>query len=97
MPAMAKLNESEIQAQMAGAKGWERHGDMLVRTWQFPTFRRALAFVNEVGAVVERLNHHPDIRLSYRTVQIELNTHSHGGLTAQDFELASQLSALPTD
>jgi 4a-hydroxytetrahydrobiopterin dehydratase len=94
---MDKLSEPKIQEQMATAKGWERHGDMLVRTWQFPTFRRALAFVNEVGAVVERLNHHPDIHISYRTVQIELNTHAHGGLTDNDFELASQLNALPTD
>jgi 4a-hydroxytetrahydrobiopterin dehydratase len=97
MPAMAKLSEPEIQEQMASAKGWERHGDMLVRSWQFPTFRRALAFVNEVGAAVDRLGHYPDIHLSFRTVQIQLNTHDHGGLTPRDFELASQLSALPTD
>jgi 4a-hydroxytetrahydrobiopterin dehydratase len=94
---MAKLTEPEIEVQMPGAKGWDRHGDMLVRNWQFPTFRRAVAFVNEVAAIVERFDHHPDIQLSYRTVRIELSTHAEGGLTTRDFELASELGALPAD
>ncbi len=93
---MVKLSEPEIQDQMPAAKGWDRHGDMLVRTWQFPTFRRALAFVNDVAVLVERFDHHPDIHLSYRTVQIELSTHADGGLTARDFEMASELNALPS-
>jgi len=94
---MPKLTEPQIQDQMPIAKGWERRGDMLVRTWQFPTFRRALAFVNEAAALVERLGHHPDILISYRTVQIELSTHADGGLTPIDFQVAAELSALPTD
>lgn len=94
---MPKLSEPEIQQNMATVKAWDRHGDMLVRTWQFPTFRRALAFVNQVGAVVEKFEHHPDIHLSYRTVQIELSTHADGGLTTRDFEMASDLNSLPTD
>jgi 4a-hydroxytetrahydrobiopterin dehydratase len=94
---MAKMSEPEIQGQMALAKGWDRHGDMLVRTWQFPTFRRALAFVNQVAALFERVDHHPDIHLSFHTVQIELSTHADGGLTAQDFQMASELNSLPTD
>jgi len=94
---MGKLSEPEIREQMPAAKGWERHGDMLVRTWQFPTFRRALAFVNSVAELVERSDHHPDIHLLYRSVQIELSTHAAGGLTERDFQLASELGALPTD
>jgi 4a-hydroxytetrahydrobiopterin dehydratase len=94
---MAKMSETEIQEQMTVVKGWDRHGDMLVRTWQFPTFRRALAFVNQVAGLVERYDHHPDILLSYRTVQIELSTHADGGLTASDFKMATELNALPTD
>ena len=46
---MSKLSEPEILARLPLAKGWERHGDMLVRTWQFPSFRRAMEFVNQVG------------------------------------------------
>ncbi|HEV3164554.1 MAG TPA: 4a-hydroxytetrahydrobiopterin dehydratase [Isosphaeraceae bacterium] len=94
---MAKLSEPEILEQMPAAKGWERHGDMIVRSWQFPTFRRALTFVNQVASLVEKFDHHPDIHLSFRTVQIELSTHADGGLTPSDFQMAGELNALPTD
>ena len=94
---MAKLSEPEILERMAAAKGWERHGDMLVRSWQFPSFRRALEFVNQVAALAEKNDHHPDIVLSYRHVRLELSTHSDGGLTPSDFEFASEINALPTD
>ena len=94
---MAKLSEPEILAKMPMAKGWERHGDMLIRTWQFPSFRRALEFVNQVAALAEKSDHHPDIILSYRKVRLELSTHSDGGLTERDFRFASETNALPTD
>lgn len=94
---MPKLSEPEILERMTTAKGWERHGDMLVRTWQFPSFRRALEFVNTVAGVAETLDHHPDIVLSYRSVRLELSTHSDGGLTDRDFAIAGEINALPTD
>ena len=86
---MAKLTEPEILEKMPAAKGWERHGDMLVRSWQFPSFRRALEFVNQVASLAEKSDHHPDIFLSYRMVRLELSTHSEGGLTGNDFALAA--------
>jgi 4a-hydroxytetrahydrobiopterin dehydratase len=94
---MPKLSEPEILAKMPTAKGWERHGDMLIRSWQFPSFRRALEFVNQVAALAEKSDHHPDIILSYRKVRLELSTHSDGGLTDKDFELAAEVNAVPTD
>lgn len=94
---MPKMSESEILAQLPNAKGWERVGDMLVRTWQFPSAGRALSFVNSVAALAETVDHHPDITLSYRSVRVELSTHSEGGLTPRDFEVAARLGALPTD
>ncbi|SIN99006.1 4a-hydroxytetrahydrobiopterin dehydratase [Singulisphaera sp. GP187] len=94
---MAKLSEPEILERMATAKGWEREGDMLIRSWQFPSFRRALEFVNQVAAVAEKYDHHPDIILSYRQVRLELSTHSDGGLTPTDFSFASEINVLPTD
>ncbi len=94
---MAKLTEPEIREKLPTAKGWERHGDMLVRSWQFPSFRRALEFVNQVAALAEEFDHHPDIVLSYRTVQLELSTHSDGGLTDRDFAFAGEINALPAD
>jgi 4a-hydroxytetrahydrobiopterin dehydratase len=94
---MVKLSEPDILNKMPTAKGWDRHGDMLVRTWQFPSFRRALEFVNQVAALAEKIDHHPDIILSYREVRLELSTHSEGGLTNLDFEFASEINAIPTD
>ena len=94
---MAKLSEPEIFGKMTATKGWDRHGDMLVRSWQFPSFRRALEFVNLVAALAEKADHHPDMILSYRKVRLELSTHSEGGLTERDFILASEINALPTD
>lgn len=93
---MAKLSEPEILNRMPTAKGWERHGDMLVRSWQFPSFRRALEFVNQVAALAEKIDHHPDIVLSYRQVRLELSNHSVGGPTDRDFIIASEINALPT-
>lgn len=94
---MPKMSESEIQARLPDVKGWERVGDMLVRIWQFPSAGRALSFVNNVAALAEKVDHHPDIILSYRSVRVELSTHSEGGLTPRDFEVAAQLGTLPTD
>jgi 4a-hydroxytetrahydrobiopterin dehydratase len=94
---MPKLSEPEILDRLPAAKGWERHGDMLVRSWQFPSFRRALEFVNKVAALAEKHDHHPDIVLSYRVVRLELSTHSDGGLTDRDFTLAGEVNGLPSD
>lgn len=94
---MTKLNEPEILARLPEIKGWDRLGDMLVRTWQFASARRALEFLNQAASVAERMGHYPDITLSYRAVRIELSTHEDGGLGPRDFEMAAELSALPTD
>jgi 4a-hydroxytetrahydrobiopterin dehydratase len=94
---MPKLNEPDIVGRMAAAKDWERLGDMLVRSWQFPSSRRALEFVSQVVALAERLDHHPDVILSYRTVRLELSTHADGGLTEHDFALATEINAVPVD
>lgn len=94
---MSKLSEPEVLARMPEAKGWDRLGDMLVRTWHFASYRRALEFVNAAAALAEAAEHYPDLVLSYRSVRAELSTHSAGGLTPADFELAAKLSAVPTD
>jgi 4a-hydroxytetrahydrobiopterin dehydratase len=94
---MSKLSEAEIVARLPMAKGWERHGDMLVRTWQFPSFRRAMEFVNQVAGLIEKSDHHPDLIVNYRTVRIETSTHDLGGLTERDFSLIAEINELPTD
>jgi 4a-hydroxytetrahydrobiopterin dehydratase len=94
---MSKLTEAEIQERLPKAKEWERHGDMLVRTWQFPSFRRAIEFVNHAAAIFDKLDHHPDVVLSYRVVRVETSTHDVGGLSERDFVLIAELNEIPTD
>jgi 4a-hydroxytetrahydrobiopterin dehydratase len=61
----------------------------LTRTFSFKDFSAALAFVNKVGEQAEKANHHPDIDIRYNRVRLSLVTHSAGGLTAKDFDLAA--------
>jgi 4a-hydroxytetrahydrobiopterin dehydratase len=93
---MVKLSESEILERLPEAKGWDRVGDELVRTWQFASARQALEFVQRVTDLAEQLDHHPDIVLSYRSVRVEVSTHAVGGLTDLDFRLVAGLNGLKT-
>lgn len=73
---------------------WGRDGDVLRKELRLKDFRAAMAFVNAVADVAERLNHHPDISISWNRVGLEVTTHDSGGLTALDFELARAVDAL---
>ena len=94
---MPKLTETEIAARLPAARGWERLGDMLVRSWHFSSSRRALAFVTEVVERAERAGHHPDVILSDRIVRLELSTHAEGGVTEADFALVAAIEEIPVD
>lgn len=89
------LNEEEITGSLAGIVGWQREGACIVRHFKFDGFMSALAFVNQVGAVAEAADHHPDIRLfDWNHVELKLTTHSSSGLTRKDFDLAGRIDAL---
>lgn len=94
---MVKMSEAEIRERLPQANGWERIGDELVRTWQFPSAHRALEFVGRIVEASESLDHHPDIILSFRSVRVELSTHGEGGITDRDFELAERIGGLKLD
>lgn len=88
---MKKLTNSEVKEhrKSIGAQ-WTISGEeKLSREWKFPDFAKALAFTNLVGAQAEKLNHHPDIFLSWGKVKLELTTHDAGGLTESDFKLSA--------
>ena len=73
---------------------WRREGNELVKQSKRTGFTGALAYVNEVGALAEAANHHPDIDIRWDTVTLRLFTHSAGGLTELDIELAARIDAL---
>ncbi|MDX2000261.1 MAG: 4a-hydroxytetrahydrobiopterin dehydratase [Thermoanaerobaculia bacterium] len=86
-----KLDDESIRRELATVPTWQRAGDEIRRSVSLPSFRAALAFVAYVGELAEAANHHPDIDLRYNRVDLALTTHSAGGLTTNDFELARHI------
>jgi 4a-hydroxytetrahydrobiopterin dehydratase len=79
---------------MAETDAWSESEDALERTFTFESFREAIAFVNRVADLAEAENHHPDIAIHYREVTLRWWTHTAGGITDRDRELAEKTSAL---
>jgi len=91
---VALLAENEIEQRLAGS-GWARDGSSIVREWTLADFSTAIAFVNRVAELAQAADHHPDILVhGWNKVRLELSTHSKGGLTEADFELAGQIDGL---
>ncbi|MGH9054318.1 MAG: 4a-hydroxytetrahydrobiopterin dehydratase [Acidimicrobiales bacterium] len=87
------LSDEAITAALRGL-GWTRDGDEIVKVATFEDFAAALAWVNRVGELAEARNHHPDIAISWNKVTLRLSTHSAGGLTGSDIDLAKEIDAL---
>ena len=86
---MSKLTDEEIDTALQGLTDWARDGDVLAATYRRRDWRDALDFVNHIGDEAERRDHHPDVCISrYRIVTIRLTTHSDGGITQRDVNLA---------
>jgi 4a-hydroxytetrahydrobiopterin dehydratase len=73
---------------------WTAGPQALTRSVLFPSFLAAVAFIDELAPIAERLDHHPDLRLSWRTIELSLSTHSAGGVTAYDLALALELDPI---
>jgi 4a-hydroxytetrahydrobiopterin dehydratase len=93
---MALLNDSEIEQRLAVATGWQRDdASAISREWTLANFAAALDLINRVGVLAEAADHHPDILLhGWNKVRLTLSTHSQGGLTDADFELAAKIDSL---
>jgi 4a-hydroxytetrahydrobiopterin dehydratase len=91
---MELLTEDEIIAQLSGTPGWAREGASIIRTVTREDFCAAMLFTGAVAYLAEEANHHPDILIQWNRVTLTLSTHSAGGLTAADFNLAGRISAL---
>jgi 4a-hydroxytetrahydrobiopterin dehydratase len=75
-------------------KGWIDSQGALERTFELPSFPEAIAFVSRVAGMAEEANHHPDITISYKEVTLRWTTHSAGGITDRDYELATRTNEL---
>jgi 4a-hydroxytetrahydrobiopterin dehydratase len=88
---MGVLTDEQVSRRLATLDGWSRAGDAIRRTYRFDSFAAAIAFVNRVADVAEGMDHHPDIDIRYRDVTLTLSTHSEGGITEKDLDLARQI------
>lgn len=84
----------EITQKMKEIEGWSLHTDYINKEFEFETFIRAINFVNRVAEVAEKNQHHPDIIINYKKVQLSLSTHDEGGLSEKDFIVAKEIDSL---
>ena len=91
---MALLDDAEVEARLAGLSGWQRSGEAIEKEFKREDFVGSIRFVDGLVEPAEAMNHHPDLSISWDTVTVSLSSHSEGGLTAADFELAAKIDAL---
>src|SRR5215467_275834 len=85
------LDGPAVESLLALLDGWQAvDARRLIKTYQFPDFAQALAFVDRVGAIAEEQRHHPDIHLAWGKATIEIWTHKINGLTESDFVFAAK-------
>ncbi len=91
---MALLEDNEISERLEALDGWEREGDAIACSFDRGDFVGSVEFVKQIVEPAEDMGHHPDLEISWATVKVTITSHSEGGLTANDFELASRITAL---
>ena len=91
---MELLTEDEIAGRLGTVPGWAREGNSIVTTVTRSDFREAMLLTGAVAYLAEQASHHPDILIQWNKVTLTLSTHSAGGLTANDFDLAAKIDAL---
>jgi 4a-hydroxytetrahydrobiopterin dehydratase len=91
---MALLSDLEIEARLSEMDDWERDGESIVKEFERDDFVGSVRFVESIVNPAEAMNHHPDLEISWSTVKVAISTHSQGGLTENDFELAKKIDAL---
>lgn len=90
----ATLDGATVQAWLRSHPNWERSGEEIVRTVSCASFPVAIELVRQVAEVAEQRDHHPDMDIRWRNVRFALSTHSAGGLTQNDLDLAEEIDRL---
>jgi len=88
------LDDVTMQAWLRTNTAWTRSGTEITRTIECDSFPAAIALVQRVADEAERRDHHPDIDIRWRTLRFTLSTHSAGGLTQNDLDLAAEIDRL---
>lgn len=88
------LSDQDLGKALGTLPDWTREGSALVRTVELESFPQAIQVVNRVAEIAENNNHHPDIDIRWRTLTFTLATHSAGGVTAKDVDLAGTIDEI---
>ncbi|MFF0749195.1 4a-hydroxytetrahydrobiopterin dehydratase [Streptomyces sp. NPDC004267] len=88
------LSQKEIEDRLRELPGWSLDGDRITRRYELADHFAATALVVHAAQIQQELNHHSDLTLGYNTVAVSVNTHSAGGITEKDFELAERVEAV---
>jgi 4a-hydroxytetrahydrobiopterin dehydratase len=88
------LDDEAIESRLADLEGWERDGDAIAKTFELADFVGSVQFIDKLVEPAEEMGHHPDLSISWNKVRVTITTHSAGGLTENDFELAKRIDAL---
>jgi 4a-hydroxytetrahydrobiopterin dehydratase len=88
------LSAQELEERLERLPEWALIDGALERAFQFRNFVEAMAFVNTVAGLAEEANHHPDIDVRWNKVRLALVTHSAGGITAADAEMAERIDRI---
>ncbi|HLG22346.1 MAG TPA: 4a-hydroxytetrahydrobiopterin dehydratase [Candidatus Manganitrophaceae bacterium] len=88
---MGLLSMDEVKRKVHDLKGWELSDNVLQKKYSFKSFKGSMAFVNKVAELANSVDHHPDIIINYNRVILKLTTHSQGGITDKDFNLAQMI------
>jgi 4a-hydroxytetrahydrobiopterin dehydratase len=95
MPKAAPLTEDQIAVRLSQLTGWERDGMVIRKTYKLDTYMTGLAFAAAVGTLCEARDHHPDLYIGWKQVQVSFTTHDAGNsLTTNDFDAAQAIDAL---
>ena len=91
---MARLTKRRSRTALEDAEGWTREGEAITKDFERGDFMGSVGLVNDIAPVAEEMGHHPDLAISWDTVTVTISTHSEGGLTAADFDLAAKIDDL---
>lgn len=93
MARVARLSAQELESALAGLPAWSASECKLHREYKFPDFAHAFAFMAAAATAIEKMDHHPEWFNVYGRVSVTLWTHSEGGITPRDVELAGKMEA----
>jgi len=92
---VAPLNQDQRRAYLSAVSGWNatEDGKAIRKEYKFKNFKEVIAFFNRIAEIAEEDNHHPDLKITYNRVGVELSTHAIKGLSENDFILAAKFDA----